>query len=414
MPLLANIRQSLAELLYSNLRHAKQLQSENQRLLSLVMEQERPHSQVRELEAQRRAVNQLSFVMHRNFHDRELPARGVQQTVSPSQNIALLARIQSAYRIAHTSETPNGTSFWSGTIAERKRSEHQALMGVDTAQLAQTFADPLNSTMFYGFDNLNSIDAPSLLSAETGGYAPWRTSWIYDNLLRLCEALGLVRLEYPETHELGSCPPTDDLLRLMDHAFGFEVDFPNPYAGEPGLQTSRGIATYRAIQALYQAYLVSKFTPKRVAEIGAGLGRTAYYARKFGIPSYTIVDLPMTNAAQAHFLGMTLSDTSISLHGESCAAPIKIMPPNSFLQSDERYDLILNVDSLTELSYESAKQYFSFASQRSRVFLSINHEFNAFTVREIAGDVSAVSRHEYWLRRGYVEEVFLFPTASES
>ncbi|ETZ40544.1 hypothetical protein L838_5619 [Mycobacterium avium MAV_120709_2344] len=33
------------------------------------------------------------------------------------------------------------------------------------------------------------------------------------------------------------------------------------------------------------------------------MGRTAYYASKMGLRPYTIIDIPMTSAAQAAFLG---------------------------------------------------------------------------------------------------------------
>jgi hypothetical protein len=43
------------------------------------------------------------------------------------------------------------------------------------------------------------------------------------------------------------------------------------------------------------------------------------------------------------------------------------------------------------------------------MFLSINHERQRFTVRELFSKIglTAASRAPYWMRRGYVEEVFL-------
>jgi len=88
------------------------------------------------------------------------------------------------------------------------------------------------------------------------------------------------------------------------------------------------------------------------------------------------------------------------------------MPPAPFLESSDTYDLVVNVDSMTEMSRDYATRYFEAASRRSRGLLSINHEFNSFTVREIAGPTASVYRNEYWLRRGYVEELFTFSKAS--
>ena len=47
------------------------------------------------------------------------------------------------------------------------------------------------------------------------------------------------------------------------------------------MMTARGLATYRAIQALYQCYRVAQELfgdpNKSILEIGPGMGRTAYY-----------------------------------------------------------------------------------------------------------------------------------------
>ena len=52
-------------------------------------------------------------------------------------------------------------------------------------------------------------------------------------------------------------------------------------AGEFGLPTSRGIATYRAVLSLHQTWIILNHlrdqSTKSVVEIGPGLGRTAYY-----------------------------------------------------------------------------------------------------------------------------------------
>jgi len=55
---------------------------------------------------------------------------------------------------------------------------------------------------------------------------------------------------------------------------------------------------------------------------------------------------------------------------------------------------------------EVAQSYWSFARRSSNAVLSINHEFNAHTVRELYRTDSAarVTRYPYPLRRGYVEE----------
>ncbi len=99
----------------------------------------------------------------------------------------------------------------------------------------------------------------------------------------------------------------ETLLSALDDKFGFRVDFPNPYPFEFGIATSRGIVGHRTLHALYQAWRLHQISnagaQTRVLEIGAGLRKVAYYARKFGISDYTIIDTPLTNAAQPRVLG---------------------------------------------------------------------------------------------------------------
>jgi hypothetical protein len=119
----------------------------------------------------------------------------------------------------------------------------------------------------------------------------------------------------------------------------------------------------------------------------------------------------MTAAAQAIFLARTLGDDAVSLHGENRPlVAVQISPPSAFLEASEQFDLIVNVDSLTEMDRETATDYCRKASTCSKALLSINHEFNTFTARDVFSDLGfgRVTREAYWMRRGYVEEVATF------
>jgi hypothetical protein len=156
-----------------------------------------------------------------------------------------------------------------------------------------------------------------------------------------------------------------------------------------------------------------------VLEIGGGLGRTALYARQFGITDYTIIDIPVSSLAQGNFLGRVLGEEDISLYGEAGVSPrqIKLLPPAAFLDSSDRYDVVLNVDSLTEIGIVAARQYCSAIRSKADLFLSINHEANNFTVAGLikeAGGGGEYSRTPYWLRRGYIEEISSFSQRREN
>jgi hypothetical protein len=261
--------------------------------------------------------------------------------------------------------------------------------------------DPGQTDLFYGFDNL----ARSLSPGGDHGTA------IYLDLILLSEAIGARALWNPESMDLVRWPEVEELLEVLDAAIGFRITFPNPFPGEIGLATSRGVASYRAVQAIYQAWRIARLLGERpnarALEIGAGMGRTAFYARQLGILDYTIIDLALSAVAQANFIGRTLGADAICLFGETRPG-IRILPPRVFMDASDRYDLVVNVDSLTELAPETARAYCEQIKARADLFLSINHEHNPFTVRAICKEAGLIasSRTPYWMRRGYVDELF--------
>jgi hypothetical protein len=321
----------------------------------------------------------------------------------------LVEQIVRAYRRAVAHPVGDDNSFWLREISDRKRSIHDVYMAGDFDRAGKILRDPRSNNLAYGFDDT------TVSRADDPGWEDWLRMWIYDSLLRIAEAVGTHHIESPEAPEelRQASPNVEDILGGLDSAFGFRILFPNPFRGEVGLETSRGVAGYRAVQALFQAWrifnLVECNREASVLEIGAGFGRAAYYTRRFGLKSYTIIDLPMTNTAQASLLSRALGKDAINLYGdsESKTGKISIFPPAAFFEGKEKYDLIVNIDSLTEMSENTALAYCAEIRNRTSLFLSINHEVNPLTVRQIIStwDDAHMSRTPYWLRAGYVEEI---------
>jgi hypothetical protein len=318
----------------------------------------------------------------------------------------LVSRIVAAYRASTAISSKPSQSMWEA-IGEKKGDVHETLAHGQIEDVQRLLRDPGKTDLFYGFESL----ARSLNTGRPG-MEP-HSVWIYQHLLVLAEATGVKRRWNPEGAATAfPLPSIDKLLALIDQGVGHRVEFPNPFPGEVGLATSRGIISFRAIQAIYQAWRVYNLAKgnidARIVEVGAGLGRTAFYAAKFGLRNYTIVDIPLTSVAQGYFLGRTLGPDAISLFKEERSG-IAILPPSAFLNSDDKYDVVLNADSLTELDPETASAYCAAFRDRANIFLSINHEINPFTVHELYAAIArpAVSRAPYWLRAGYVEEIFV-------
>lgn len=323
----------------------------------------------------------------------------------PPDDEAIVRRITRAYRKA--AETPLGSdgSWWFVEIADIRRGEHDTLTGGTPAKVAAMLRNPQANNLFYGFDNLAKD-----LGQPDPGWPSVQAQLCYDSLLRLAEAVGVTRLENPEAPLRADKPDVEALLTGLDEALGFRIAFPNPFAGEVGLRTSRGVASYRCFQSLYQGWRIARLAPRgAVLEIGGGLGRTAYYATRMGVGDYTIIDLPLTGVAQAYFLHRVGLD--VALAGEDRSAGVRILPPPAFFAGTERYDLVVNVDSFTEMAPDTARGYVEEASRRTGRLLSVNHEYNRHRVFDLVKAFPAAAhatRDPYWLRRGYVEELVTF------
>lgn len=352
-------------------------------------------------------------VRQRMFHP---PGRLIKVELATTQttitdDLELIQRIIRAYHKSQALQEHTG-SFWSNYFGGLKRPIHDILMSGDISSVTRALRNPIENNLFYGFDGICATYA-----ATTAADNRRSGNLNYDLLVRLGEALGALRLDYPEAKEEAHPRPFDvnTIIDRIERRLGFEVCFPNPYPGERGIASNRGVISYRAMHALFQANLVKQtlhdtLAGKSILEIGAGLGRTAYYASLFGICKYTIIDLPLTNVAQAYFLGRTLGPHKISLFGEPETGPVRILPPQAFFGSTSCYDIALNADLLTQMSRETAEQYLSNLSTRTKILFSINHEFNPFTVQELCSAHRGwkVERYPYWLRKGYALETISF------
>lgn len=330
-----------------------------------------------------------------------------------SNDSVLIARLKSFYLTCDANFEGNKNSVWADIFRRLHGDIHSAFLNSDHEKIIDILRNPRKHNLFYGFENLNrdlikNKRLEDILEPEM----------TMDSLLSICEAAGLIAMSNPESIKIRKAVAPEVAVQSLENEFGFKLRFPNPFEGEFGIETSRGILSYRAAQAIYQAWKISTIikgiTGPRILEIGGGLGRTAFFCRLFGIQDYTIVDIPISSLAQGNFLGRVLSERDIVLSGESGGSEnedskIKLIYPKAFFSSRKRYDLIVNFDSLTELDINIAKTYLQKISEVSNLFYSINHEFNSFSINSIWKDIPGVKRvyrQPSWVRRGYIEELF--------
>ncbi|MBZ9656085.1 putative sugar O-methyltransferase [Phyllobacterium lublinensis] len=328
----------------------------------------------------------------------------------------LINRIKASYRVAlQRAPTPEDSFLWS-MIGSKQLDVHEALMS-DGGALMDLLSDPQKTDLYYGVDIL-AKGIMAMMDNDTWIEDRWKNGERLHSMLEdLVVSLGGRILFNPEGganypyKTKPSSDPVDKCFDFIQQEMGTQLNFPNPFAGEFGLVTSKGIVTERAVQAIYQALLIRRHSGNTCLEIGGGMGRTAYYAHQLGI-RYSIIDLPMTIVGQALFLSATLGEDAIWMIGDSepRGNRVALLPPSE-LHAIGPVDVVLNVDSLTEMGEKTASGYVEWISKNAGTFLSINHEANHFTVKQVIDKSypdSARSRHLYWLRAGYVEEVFSF------
>lgn len=299
------------------------------------------------------------------------------------------------------------SEHWDKKIVGNKRSDilHLMLNEKYNKALRYTLSNPIRHNLWYGFDNIAKRFSSDVLEVDS-----YR---IYDVLRRFHEATG-GRMHQAERQRPASYVDMDSLLTDIEATLGINLVFPAPYAKMTGLIDARGIIRERALWGLYLAWRAEQNGGKTILELGGGLGYAAFYASLFGAASYTIVDLPLTLVASGHFLALTQGEDSVKLYGTPAkmqdAPKINLLPPNAF-PVDEKFDIVVNMDSFPEFGKAIAIDYVGKIKRVTRKFLSINHEGESYTVRELLiNDPKLVgyTRSPFWLRKGYVEEMFEF------
>lgn len=321
----------------------------------------------------------------------------------------LVRRVRAAYTASVASFGGHGDSQW-GLLNDWKGQIHQALLAGDE-EAAAALRDPGASNFFVGFDVLDKERTAALLASEEA--VQYETAVIDYAIKLVSVAVGAARINNPEApdHRPPDHLSAGEALDAIQKNVPFPVTFPNPFKDEFGIEYNGQFASVRAVYAIYQAYktalLAKALGCGSVMEIGAGLGRSAYYSYMAGITNYSIIDIPLTCAAQAYFLGRVLGEDKVSLFGEGPkAGAIRILPPAAI--GEAACDMTVNVDSLTEMDRGVAEGYITHALDRSKVLFSINHEVNSFTVNEIILSRlpdAKVLRNGSPVRSGYMEEI---------
>lgn len=296
---------------------------------------------------------------------------------------------------------------------------HQDLLKMNDEDFFYQISNPSKNNLHFGFGDIckNILENPNI------NYF-YLNKTVYDTIFRISCSLGINRV--PETYHYlkFNFDSADVMLQEIFNELGYKTDFPNIFEGEFGLKTSLGVVSFAPIQQMYHAMKILEFSKTyniknpRILEIGAGLGLSAYHARNFNIKDYTIVDLSLGILSQSFFFANTIGKENIIIGDEikqfhindtKIKEKIKLIQSSNLELIPDNIDLIVNCDSITEMSNEHAETYIKIASNKSKYFLSLNHESNEFQVFDLFKNTpfKRIYRVPTWYRNGYVEELYV-------
>jgi hypothetical protein len=246
---------------------------------------------------------------------------------------------------------------------------------------------------------------------------------VNDRLLSLAVALGAIPQEVPEQGPYGanSKLPPEQIVAAAEAVIGADISRPR-VMGAFGPLIGDRLFDARSAEDAYSAFRLCQILGNRetalVWEIGAGFGGVPLQAIRMGIGSYVTFDLPLISVVQGWFLAHALGPEMVSFFGEANAR-IAIRPYWEVHTWPNHPSIIFNRDSLPEIHEPRAREYLNKVEQLRCLFLSINQESRGVAVatRDVhqtwvpglmdgRAGVKRLSRHPYWIRRGYVEELY--------
>lgn len=343
-------------------------------------------------------------------------------------DLALCERLIAAYAAAR-SEAPPAAGMWAHDVFhERQRPLAEALAGGAPRPLAAVLHSMFQSDIVLGM-------APGSLGLERRPGPLGRISWLtsMSRLVALAEAIGTAHAENPEQGVVGEAllGGIDELCAGIEAELGLSLDFPRVGAAY-GVVAAERLITPETPEQLHSAvrlrdaiatWLPAAGEQPRVVEIGGGYGGMAYWFLQMVDARYVIVDLPIVGVLQGWFLAQALGHEAVALYGEP-PGRITLVPDHALASVPVPVDVLANKDSLPEIPLQAATGYLEWARTNCRGLVYSNNQESATVFDGVAqnvvcelmrdvGGFERVRRDPSWLRRGYVEEIFL-PAAPDA
>jgi hypothetical protein len=355
----------------------------------------------------------------------------VPDKVATQEDVAIAERLLAAYAAAAgdapPQPEPSSPRFDLWSLIKAQQGHFASILdGGDAPQLAAYLCNVARHDASQG---LEQGDAGYDRVVGDRSYRSFVALTVKDALVSLAEAVGALPVENPEQGAFRKSIHHDpaELVERVSARLGIDITPPDVDGALLKIDTRRGLFGGRDVNAIYTAYLVRRtlraLPSPRICEIGGGSGRVAYWSRRLGPTSYTIVDLPRINVLQGYYACKSLPGDEVALYGEQppgrAPGRLQILPAHAIAQLDEpAFDLVLNQDSFPEMSLDTVTDYLRWIARCCEgSLMSINHESKPaygdglahVSVPEAAAGVGGFDleyRFPYWLRKGYVVELY--------
>jgi putative sugar O-methyltransferase len=251
----------------------------------------------------------------------------------------------------------------------------------------------------------------------------WSLKYL-DLIISLNEYYATLRHESPAQGKQGIYLNSNlnEMIINIEKNFKANISFPN--IGSPyGIKIENKLLTFENLEHIYAAEKISKyidlFGEKKenlnILEIGSGYGglaRNIFLKMPHKINSYTLVDLPLMLAYQKYFLKKSFQNSELS-------KKFNFKNPKKFIYDKNHYDVLINQNSFAEMNKEITSNYLDNFIKKTKngLVLSFNHEAISTYKNNLQVALPDVTKNNdklqlllrslSWIRKGYVEEVYL-------
>jgi|AGTN01.1.fsa_nt_gi hypothetical protein len=336
-----------------------------------------------------------------------------------------LERIVTAFQFSEKEKQKlTGSSMWDG-IETRHAKVLTMIRSGDVDGLVPLFSNLFQSELIWGLGKFDSNLVDDMKRVSDKSHVQLRISDALISLAQASAAYGVTNVEQQGTRGNLNALDTnlEDVFEGTRKKTGLDLSSPEVGASY-GCRVGGKFVTIDGFLHSYTVLRLKQLDVRPddlIAEIGGGFGALAQLAARAGYNRYRIYDLPWVNAIQGYYLIMSMPENAVRLQGEpQNGQSVEVLPYWEFDKvPSQTFDIIINCDSLPEMSYETCSSYLKSISRSLKgMFLSINQEAKSpnadggvqNSVPEIVDEQGAlrrIARSLYWMRQGYVEEVYV-------